>query len=151
MLVAALQPQRSLQYAPLFQVKLVLQTPPMGRLEVSDLRLQILEVDRETAGFDVLLYLWDTSTGLQGWFEYSTDLFAASTMARLAEDFTMVLQYGVTQPDTRLDVLDAILSAADRQHRSRQHRERQALHLRALQNSKRQPVGVFPLQHEARP
>ena len=37
MLVAALQPQRSLQHAPLFQVKLVLQPPPMESVELPGL------------------------------------------------------------------------------------------------------------------
>jgi non-ribosomal peptide synthetase component F len=151
MLVATLQPQRSLQRAPLFQVKLVLQPPPMGSLELPGLRLRTFEVDRETAGFDVLLYLWDTPTGLSGWFEYSTDLFEAATIARLAEHFTTVVRHVVAQPETRLNVLDSLLTVAERQQRCRQQVERQALNLHELKNARRQAIGVSPLRKEGRP
>jgi non-ribosomal peptide synthetase component F len=150
-LVAALKPERSLQYAPVFQVKLVLQNPPMGSLELPDLHLKALEVERQTAGFDVLLYLWEAPTGLRGWFEYSADLFDAGTIARLEEHFMTVLRQVVTQPDTRLNVLDTILADADRQQRCRQQRERQALNLHALKQVRRQTMRVSPLKSEERP
>lgn len=145
MLVAALKPERSLQYAPVFQVKLVLQNPPLGSLELPGLRLTALEVGRQTAGFDVLLYLWEAPTGLRGWFEYSADLFDACTVARFAAHFTTVLRHVVAQPDTRLNVLDTILAEVDRQQRLRQQRERQALNLDALKHVRRQTMRVaFP-------
>jgi hypothetical protein len=149
MLVAALQPQRSLRHAPLFQVKLVLQTPPMGSVELPELRLSALEVGRETAGFDVLLYLWAMPGGFRGWLEYSTELFEAATIARLAAHLTTVLHRGVTQPDTRLSVFDAILTAADRQQRSTQRLERQALNLHELTHSRRQAIGLSSHGNEA--
>jgi non-ribosomal peptide synthetase component F len=150
MLVAALQPERSLQYAPVFQVKLVLQNPPMGSLELPRLSLRAFEVEKATAGFDLLLYLWDTPTGLRGWFEYSTDLFEAATIARLAELFLAVLRQVVAEPDVRLHELDTLLTAVDRQQRSRQHLERQASNLQALQNVKRQARRISPLGSEER-
>lgn len=144
MLVVALQPQRSLRHAPLFQVKLVLQTPPMGSIKLPELRLSALEVGRETAGFDVLLYLWEMPDGFKGWLEYSTELFAAATMARLTEHLTTVLHRGVTQPDTRLSVFDSLLSVAGRQQRCRQHVERKALNLHELKHSRRHAVRLSP-------
>jgi non-ribosomal peptide synthetase component F len=140
MLVAALKPERSLQYAPVFQVKLVLQNPPLGSLELPELRLKTLEVGRQTAGFDVLLYLWEAPTGLRGWFEYSADLFDAGTMARFAEHFTTVLRHVVTHPDTQLNGFDTILAEADRQQRLKQHGERQASNLHALKQVRRQTM-----------
>ena len=150
MLVAALQQQRSLQYAPVFQVKLVLQNPPMGSLHVPGLSVRTVEVEKATAGFDLLLYLWDTPTGLRGWFEYSTDLFEAATIARLAELFIAVLQQVVMEPEVRLHDLDSLLTAVDRQQRSRQHLERQASNLHALQNIKRQARRLSPPGSEER-
>jgi hypothetical protein len=140
MLVAALKPGRSLQYAPLFQVKLVLQNPPTRGLQLPGVQASILGIERETAGFDVLLYLWETPTGLRGWFEYSTDLFATTTIARLATQLITVLRQVVAQPETRLHVIDGILAEGDRQQRARQHSEHQALNLHALQNIKRRAM-----------
>jgi non-ribosomal peptide synthetase component F len=150
MLVAALKPQRSLQYAPVFQVKMVLQNPPMGTLELPGLRLRALEVERQTVGFDLLLYLWEAPTGLRGWFEYSADLFEATTIGRLADLFTGVLRQVVAQPQTTLNELDTLLAEAGRQQRRKQHTERQASNLHALQQVRRQARRLSPPGSEAR-
>ncbi|WP_341530413.1 amino acid adenylation domain-containing protein [Nostoc sp. UHCC 0302] len=90
-LVEELQPQRSLSYAPLFQVMFVLQNAPMSEIELSGLNLSLLENDSATAKFDLTLFMEDTASGLVGTFEYSTDLFETDTIQRMAEHLQTLL------------------------------------------------------------
>ena len=53
-------------------------------------------------------------TGIQGVLNYSTDLFDASTMERMAQHLSNLLAAAVTQPDTALSQLD-LLSPKERQ------------------------------------
>jgi amino acid adenylation domain-containing protein len=123
-LVEALNPPRDLSRTPLFQVKFVLQNVPMPSLSLADLNLEVLDVDRGTAKFDLLINLADTSEGIQGSLYYSTDLFEAASMARLWERFELVLQQLTTQPNSRLSDLASALTEADRtQHRRSQQQK----------------------------
>jgi non-ribosomal peptide synthetase component F len=117
-LVAAMRPQRTLQYAPLFQVKLVLQNAPRSDVELPGLTLSSVSVERTTAELDLLLSLEATPMGLGGGFEYNTDLFEATTIAALAEQLRAVLQRVVTWPDATVEALEGMLADADKQRRS---------------------------------
>src|SRR5215213_7516873 len=84
MLVEELQPERNLSHAPLFQVMFVLQNARDQKLELPGLRLVPLEMDSETAKFDLTFSLSEAEEGLRGTIEYSTDLFNGETIERLA-------------------------------------------------------------------
>ncbi|MBB6249440.1 SDR family NAD(P)-dependent oxidoreductase, partial [Rhodanobacter sp. A1T4] len=90
-LVEAVQPERHASYTPLFQVMLVLQNTPMDALVLPGLSIQAIDSENVTAKFDLTLTLTENKNGLQGCFEYSTDLFDASTIARLADHLTHLL------------------------------------------------------------
>ncbi len=55
-------------------------------------------VDNGTAKFDLVLNLVERADGLDGWWEYRSDLFQAATIARLSERFLSVLQAVVDDP-----------------------------------------------------
>ncbi|HIP96962.1 MAG TPA: non-ribosomal peptide synthetase, partial [Anaerolineae bacterium] len=57
MLVEALQPERDLSHAPLFQAAFALQNTPMETLELPGLTLSPLDVDSGTAKFDLTLVM----------------------------------------------------------------------------------------------
>ena len=113
-LVEELQPERDLSYQPLFQVMFILQNTPMPALELSDLTLNFLELHTGTAKFDLTLELNETSESLKGWFEYNTDLFDAATIARMANQFRILLEGVVADPDQRLSDLP-LLTEQERQ------------------------------------
>jgi len=114
-LVEALRPERHASYTPLFQVLLVLQNTPMTKLSLPGLQLELVPSESVTTHFDLALNLTDEGKdGLQGCFEYSTDLFDASTVARIAEHFTHLLQAIVAQPESPVGEL-AMLGEAERQ------------------------------------
>jgi non-ribosomal peptide synthetase component F/alpha-ketoglutarate-dependent taurine dioxygenase/NRPS condensation-like uncharacterized protein len=114
-LVLALNPERELNRTPLFQSKFVLQNAPMPPLELDGLTFSILEVDSGTTKFDLLLSMWETEQGLSGKLEYSTDLFNASTIARMLADYETILRIIVAQPNIKLTTIKEFLVAADKQ------------------------------------
>lgn len=113
-LVEELQPERDMSRPPLFQVMFVLQNVPIPRLELSGLAIERLAIGNGTAKFDLTLELHEESEGIKGWFEYNTDLFDPSTIARMARHFQCLLAGIVANPDERLSTLP-LMPAAERQ------------------------------------
>ncbi|HEY0602658.1 MAG TPA: amino acid adenylation domain-containing protein, partial [Herpetosiphonaceae bacterium] len=118
MLVEALQPRRSLSHNPLFQVMLVLQNAPMPALRLANLTLSTFDIDSGTAKFDMLLAFHETEDGLHGTIEYSTELFEAATIERLAGHLSTLLSAAVADPDRRLADLPLLTTAEQQTLRS---------------------------------
>jgi amino acid adenylation domain-containing protein len=114
-LVEELQPQRDLSHNPLFQVLFIFQNTPRQASELMGLTMSSLEIDPETAKFDLTLHLSETSQGLSGWFEYRADLFEAATIARMTGHFRTLLEGIVANPEERLSRLP--LLTAEERHR----------------------------------
>ncbi|MDZ7336583.1 MAG: amino acid adenylation domain-containing protein, partial [candidate division KSB1 bacterium] len=114
-LVDAIQPDRNISHAPLFQVMFDLQNASKLPLQLADLKFQVHEIDTETAKFDLLVSLAETDRGLKAIFEYNTNLFQATTIERMAAHFQIILSEIVQNPDQRISQL-AILTAAE-QHK----------------------------------
>lgn len=91
-LVEELQPERSLSNNPLFQVLMVMQNLPRGRMILEGLDLEWFEIEEVSAKFDLTLVVGESEKGMQGTFLYSTDLFDASTIARMAERYDALLR-----------------------------------------------------------
>ncbi|MBW4635809.1 MAG: amino acid adenylation domain-containing protein [Iphinoe sp. HA4291-MV1] len=94
--VEGLQPERSLSQNPLFQVMFVLQNTPLCQVEVPGLSLTPLALEAVTTNFDLTLSMTETKEGLTGVWEYSSDLFDEATIARMAENFQVLLEAIVT-------------------------------------------------------
>ncbi len=108
-LVEVLKPARDTSYSPLFQVMLVLQNAPMKELELSGLRLQLMEQEGGQAKFDLLLSFTEEGEQLEAEIEYCTDLFEHGTIERMATQLTRLLQGLVKDPKQsigRLPLLD---------------------------------------------
>jgi len=106
MLVEHLKPERSLSYAPMFQVKLLLQNiPAASAAEASSFQMSSLDVERKTAQFDLLLNLIETEGEMIGQAEYSTDLFDASTIQKMIRHYATLLEDVVADPQRRISSL----------------------------------------------
>ncbi|MEG3918021.1 amino acid adenylation domain-containing protein [Microcoleus sp. T3_A4] len=115
-LVEVLHLERNLSYAPLFQVVFALENEPKTTLELKDLTISTFESERNhTAKLDLDLSLHKTQHGLTGAFEYSTDLFDTTTIARMIEHWQTLLAGIVANPKQRLSDL-SILTAIE-QHK----------------------------------
>ncbi len=140
-LVEELQPQRDLSYNPLFQVMFILQNTPIPSvMSLPGLTLFPLEVDSGTSKFDLKLSLWESSEGLNGSLEYKTDLFDATTIARMGNHFERLLRQVVAQPDIRLSELATILAQAENQQQQLKAREMEATSLQKLKLTKRKAI-----------
>ncbi len=123
LLVERLKPERVGSRTPLFQVLFVLQKAPLlddaglsafalgtpdAQLSINGVPFTALALPPQAAQFDLTLMLAETGDGLTATFQYSPDLFAATTIDRLAAQFTELLHNIVadpTQPITRLALL----------------------------------------------
>ncbi|MFD2171160.1 amino acid adenylation domain-containing protein [Tumebacillus lipolyticus] len=114
-LVEELQPKRQMSFSPLFQVLFTLQNAPSGSLAVEGLTLTPEVLDSGTAKFDLTLALVEAGDSLTGTIEYSTDLFAPATIARLADHFRTLLDSIVQQPDADLHALRMLTDREEQQ------------------------------------
>ncbi|HEY3579053.1 MAG TPA: amino acid adenylation domain-containing protein, partial [Pyrinomonadaceae bacterium] len=114
MVVEELQPERDMGRSPLFQVMFVLQNAPLGELQLPGLKLEPLEVEQQTAKFELTLTLMETDTGLVGWCNYRTELFDEPTITRLLEHWRVLLQAALEDPTQPLSELP-LLTEAERE------------------------------------
>ncbi len=111
-LVEELSVRRDTSRNPLFPVMFSL-VPPTAAFE-SGWDLNQLDLEIGTAKFDLDLELDDRPEGLFGRFVYSTDLFDASTMERMAGHFQTMLEAIVADPEQKLSRLP-LLTAEEKQ------------------------------------
>ncbi|HEV7515064.1 MAG TPA: amino acid adenylation domain-containing protein, partial [Thermoanaerobaculia bacterium] len=105
-LVLELDPERDLSRNPLFQLAFALQNATARDVELSPgLTLERREIDWGTTRFDLTLFLWETGQGIAGLLDYSTDLFDAATIARLAGHVKTLAAGLVAEPDAPLAAL----------------------------------------------
>jgi amino acid adenylation domain-containing protein len=110
-LVEKLQPERDMSRNPLFQVTLQLFSDFGTYDEQQQSGLfegETLETEKGTANIDFALDLWEMTDGIYGTIEYSTDLFTAETISRLASHFKTLLENIVAQPDRPLSELSIL-------------------------------------------
>jgi amino acid adenylation domain-containing protein len=101
-IVEEIQPERNLSHHPLFQVMFVLQNAPMGKLELPQLQLTHWQMEQVTAKFDLTLLMTETEQGIQGTWEYRTDLFDVATINRMVGHFQTLLECIVANPQQRI-------------------------------------------------
>src|SRR5215217_4788468 len=102
-LVQELQPERSLNRQPLFQVLFTLHVPE--ELKLGGLELNWMDTKSDVTKFDLSLFMTETNSGLYSWFEYNSDLFDASTIARMLKHFHTLLEEIAENPDACISEL----------------------------------------------
>jgi alpha-ketoglutarate-dependent taurine dioxygenase/acyl carrier protein len=140
-LVQVLKPERSRNQHPLFQVKLVFQNVPSTTVELPGLSLSAVPSPATTTQLDLILFLAETSRGLAGAFEYSTDLFDRPTIELMAQRFEKLLAEIAARPDARLSTLDAATDAEREQKEKEKQEVLEADRLR-LGRTRRRRVGA---------
>ncbi len=110
-LVEELDPQRSRSHMPLVQVifQHIVARAPVG---LPGLRLSPLGVANQTAKLDLVVNMIDTPEGLVGQWQYSLDLFDATTIGRMKGHFAVLLAASVADPARLVPELP-LLSAAE--------------------------------------
>ncbi|MCP3060169.1 amino acid adenylation domain-containing protein [Myxococcus sp. K38C18041901] len=98
-LVDELHVERESGRSPLVQVLFALQNAPGGQLRLPGVQVAPLEMDTGTARFELFLSVEPSAHGWRGALEYSTALFSASTVARMAERFVQLAESFVRAPE----------------------------------------------------
>lgn len=125
-LIDELQVQRDMSRNALFQVLFVWQNMPKNdaaSLGVSsgaspDLHIEGTLVHTDTAKLDIILYMDETADGIEGMWEYNTDLFDHTTIARMAHRLETLLTGAMADPDQRLSELPIMAEAEQEQIRA---------------------------------
>ncbi|MEW5928741.1 MAG: non-ribosomal peptide synthase/polyketide synthase [Gemmatimonadota bacterium] len=115
-LVEELQPERSLQHSPLFQVLFVFHAgepapPAMGALAAEPLPLP---PGAESARFDLQLTLAESGGEVKGALSYRAELWDAATAERMAGHLRLLLEGMAADPERRVSRLE-LLPPAERQ------------------------------------
>jgi len=114
LVVEALKPDRTLAYAPLFQVMFGYQNAPREPFELAGMAVAPFDIEIRTSMFDLRLFLWEQPDGIRLTLEYSTDLFDRETIQRMLGHFQSLLEGAVAQPE--LPVSELPLLSADERH-----------------------------------
>jgi amino acid adenylation domain-containing protein len=114
-LVAELQPQRDLSRQPLCQVVFNLQSDVLLQQASNARSLQWLPlaIAPTVSKVDLEMLLQETTAGMDGYFVYAADLFAAETIERICGYFKTLLESIVADADRGIDALP-LMSAAQR-------------------------------------
>ncbi|MCW2919527.1 MAG: non-ribosomal peptide synthase, partial [Actinomycetia bacterium] len=99
LVIDTLRPDREAGHNPIFQVLFALQNVGVADVTLPGVELTHLDLDPGTSRFDLAFSLEETADGLRCSVEYSTDLFAASTVERLVDHYRLLLEAMVTDPD----------------------------------------------------
>jgi amino acid adenylation domain-containing protein len=102
-LVKAVQPDQDASRHPVFQATFLLEESQF--LPDSDWEIPGLASEPDTLEVDLQVQLNNLTDGLATHFVYSTDLFDAATIVRMAEHFRMLLEGIVAHPDQRISRL----------------------------------------------
>ncbi|MFD1079519.1 non-ribosomal peptide synthetase, partial [Longispora fulva] len=116
-LVEALNPERSVQHHPLFQVVLAFGSGAASTLELPGLQGPAQVLQTEVAKFDLGLYLKEsfagegTPDGISGVLEYATDIFDRSTVENLVARLVRVLEQVAADPELTVGAVETVTPA----------------------------------------
>lgn len=113
--VEIVQPERNLSRTPLFQVMLVLQNAPGGRLEFGSAKLESFPFGGFTAKFDLTWLLAEGDSGVQGVLGYATDLFEPATVRRMIDHYLMLMSAAADRPASAIGELPLMHEQEQRQ------------------------------------
>ena len=111
--VSAVQPTRSSSYSPIFQVMLNWRGGDqlLSRIGLNGLEAQSVLAESRTSKFDLTLMLTDAGDAIDLEIEYSTDLFDAARIERMAGHFNTLLEGIANDPSGRLSDLPLLTEA----------------------------------------
>lgn len=103
--VEELQPARDMSRSPLFQVMLAMQDLIPDELDLPGVKMRLIEIDTETAKFDLTFLICGTPPGLKVSLEYCTALFDRTTAERLLDRLQSLLRSVAVNPDQTISGL----------------------------------------------
>jgi non-ribosomal peptide synthetase component F/acyl carrier protein len=113
LLVEELQPSRSLDHNPLFQVMFLLQsTDPSDVTQTDSHHTRPIHITTSTAKFDLTVSVAEVGQAANVTVEYNADLFDEGIIKQLTNRFIILIESVVSEPNTKLSALQ-LCSAAE--------------------------------------
>ncbi|HEY9806262.1 MAG TPA: AMP-binding protein, partial [Candidatus Obscuribacterales bacterium] len=84
-------------------------------IEMGDLQLEAVGMAVHTATFDLTLSMAETPQGLVGCLDYSTELFEAGTIERMAIQLETLLEGAMADPDQRVNEIEILTKEEQQQ------------------------------------
>jgi amino acid adenylation domain-containing protein len=113
-IVEEVNPIRSSNINPLFQVSIVWLTNSAIELDLEGVKTERIFVSEGISPFDITFNLWENENIIKGEIEYNIDILKRETMTRFKRNFIYLLNSIACQPDQPISGL-FILSEKDRQ------------------------------------
>jgi len=140
LLVAELQPERTMSRSPLYQVLFTLQNAPMPPLSIQNLTLWPFEIPARTAKFDLVLTLLETDDSLIETIEYDDELFDKARIIRMLEQYELILSQAAACPEVKLSQMDKRISKFEEERNRNEKKALQALSADKLERLRHRAV-----------
>ena len=108
---------RDLSRSPLFQLMFILQNFPMRNLDLPGLTTTRLEGDGQASRYDLTVEAMEFDKEFQLYWEYNTDLFDASTIARMQNHYRCLLESVLSNPQASISELQLLTPEESEQFR----------------------------------
>ena len=147
-LVEELKPEKQPNRNPFFDIDFNFRNLPLPTVNVPDLNVDLLRIDNGTSKFDLSVEIAEIGSGLDVAVEYSTDLFDASTPARLLKNYQTLLEGIVANPKRKISQLPLLTEAERHQilvewnQTTTQHSSELCIHELFEEQVKRTPEAV---------
>ncbi|MFM0609409.1 amino acid adenylation domain-containing protein [Paraburkholderia sediminicola] len=112
-LVEALQPNRERNTTPLFQVMFNYQQAAAPTQALPGLRIEARDAQADAVQFDLKLDVTGAADHVRLHFDFADDIFAASTIERMADHFVELVDQVIAQPEIELRSLSLSSSKRD--------------------------------------
>lgn len=94
---------RDMSHTPLFQVMFVFQNASHHfDIKLEGVEFEVMQVHGQTSKFDLSLDLREVNTHIEGFIEYSSDIFDELTIQSLADNFLSLLNKIVSEPEKNI-------------------------------------------------
>ncbi len=138
-LIEELRPDRSLTHNPLVQILFVMQNTPQLATGFGDLKLGPLGVG-SSSRFDLVLFINTPETDPSTLWVYNPNLFDASTVARMANTYELLLDLISGNPGGTIAYLFAKLDEAEQRNRSEEQEKFQKASQEKLRKVRRKII-----------
>jgi len=142
-LVEALRLERTMQQVPLVNVLFVMQNIPLSSLKPQGLVFSPVDIEAQTAKFDLSVFLEERDGRLVGYVGYRADLFNHSTILRMIKHFEILLQSIVTSLDASIEMLE-MYSEEEKERQRSQEALFDETQQRKLRDAKRHGITRLP-------
>ncbi len=112
-LVEELQPERSLDRSPIFQVLFTLQNAPLPPLRLDDLEMKPIDFQSLHARYDLAVDIYPFEGNYRCDFEFNTDIYVGKTVQQMQQHYLRLLEAVASDPATPIHSL-SLLSEAER-------------------------------------